>query len=473
MPIMPVHSRIQELSEITNSFLKSGETHEVDYKKVAKGLKSEDLVAFANAGGGCILVGVVEQTQDGVQIGEVEGCDVSDGAVLEILNKASSCIPPIALDVFIENLDQNPILRIAIPTSATTPHCTSKGLYLRREGTRNRALQPQEMLQLFLEIEAKSFAAKFEAAAEKITHDLAELETSLEATITNMGDQLGWAEYKLGDTEDTVDAILARVALVQRDAQDANARLRALFRQENRDDPVRERYKKDLVNQILEQITGDPEVLRAAMRGDQLSGSLKGAQSEELTKEDFQEALRGAITAIREEIEKRKYKRIIRRPKECSELQIDHFVELVSMGGEVVEGVRARIMRARALGFVEYEDVPVGVAAIKSPLKSYKKKVFGAAGSQYSIEEFSHELGWIYLKENHRGKGLMTPLIENMLEEVGNSPVFSTTRSSNIVMQQILKHFEFKRSGKPYRSVQSPDEMIRLLLKIPDKKKDE
>jgi hypothetical protein len=67
----------------------------------------------------------------------------------------------------------------------------------------------------------------------------------------------------------------------------------------------------------------------------------------------------------------------------------------------------------------------------------------------------------------------MTPLIENMLEEVGNSPVFSTTRSSNIVMQQILKHFEFKRSGKPYRSVQSPDEMIRLLLKIPDKKKDE
>ncbi|PNQ76465.1 hypothetical protein BA950_08370 [Erythrobacter sp. SAORIC-644] len=470
---MAVQSRIQELSEITRVFLESGETHEVDYKKVAKGLKSEDLVAFANADGGCILVGVVERTRNGVQIGEVEGCDVSDGTVLEILNKASSCIPPVALDVFIENLDQSPILRIAIPTSATKPHCTPKGFYLRREGTRNRALQPQEMLNLFLEIEAQSFAAKFEAAAEKITQDLTELETSLEATITNMGDQLGWAEYKLGDTEDTVDAILARVALVQRDAQDANARLRALFRQENRDDPVRERYKAELVNEILEQITGDPDILRAALRGDHLSGSLKGAQALELTEEDFQEAIQGAVTAIREEIERRKYTRVIKRPKECSDSEIDHFVELVSMGGEVVEGARARIMRARALGFLEYEHVPVGVAAIKSPLKSYKTKVFGAAGSEYSIDEFSHELGWIYLKENHRGKGLITPLIENMLKEVENTPVFATTRSSNIVMQQILKHFAFKRSGKPYRSVKSPDELIRLLLKIPEKKKEE
>ncbi len=125
------------------------------------------------------------------------------------------------------------------------------------------------------------------------------------------------------------------------------------------------------------------------------------------------------------------------------------------------------------MGFLEYEHVPVGVAAIKSPLKSYKTKVFGAAGSEYSIDEFSHELGWIYLKENHRGKGLITPLIENMLKEVENTPVFATTRSSNIVMQQILKHFAFKRSGKPYRSVKSPDELIRLLLKIPEKKKEE
>ncbi len=462
---MTVQRRIQSLSNITKSFLELGETDQVDFKRVAKGLKPEDLVAFANAGGGSILIGVIEQTRSGVQVGEVEGCDVSDGTVLEILNKASSCIPPVALEVFIENLAQKPILRISIPVSETRPHCTPKGQYLRREGARNRALQPHEMLNLFLEVEARAFAAKFEAAADQIKHNLIDLESSLEATISAMGDQLGWAESKLGGTEDTVDTILARVALIQQGVRDTNSRLRSLFRQEKREDPVRERHKKELVKEMLEQIVDDPELLKSALRGDQLTGTLTGVKAIELTKKDFEQATRDAVKAIRDEIEKRKYTRAIRLPRDCSDKQIEQFVRLVSMGGEVAEGVEDRVMRSHAIGFVEYDGLPVGVAAMKRPLKSYKRKVFENAESKESIESFSHELGWIFLKENHRGKGQMTPLINEMLARFDGFPIFSTTRSSNDVMKEILEHLKFVPSGKPYRSTQSPDETIQLLFK--------
>tara|TARA_R110002072_G_scaffold116942_8_gene247656 strand:- start:2370 stop:3626 length:1257 start_codon:yes stop_codon:yes gene_type:complete len=413
---MPIQPRIQSLSKETRSFLSSGETDKVDFKKVAKGLSAEDLVAFANADGGQILVGVQESQAQKVQIGEVVGCDVSDRAILEILNKATSCIPPVSLDIFIENLSKEPILRIVIPSSETKPHCTPKGIYCRRDGTRTRSLHPQEMLKIFLEIEARSFASKFEAAAEKIGRDLADLESSLEETIGRMGDQLGWAEFKLGDTEDTVDAILARVALAQRDARDANTRIRSLFRQDDRLDPVRERHKNELIPELIEQIVNDPELLKVALRGGELSGSLTGIRAIELTEDDLKQAMSEAIKAIEAEIEKRKYSRVIAPPNDCSEKQIDQFVELVAMGGEVADGVRNRTRRAKTLGFVEYDGVPVGVAAVKRPLKNYKKKVFKESRSPLDVDEFSLELGWIYLKENHRGKGQMTPLIEQMLD---------------------------------------------------------
>lgn len=467
---MPIQKRSQSLSDLTTQLLATGETDVVDYKKTTKGINSEDLVAFANHQGGNILVGVIEGSENGAQVGRIVGCDVGDGAILEILNKASSCVPPVAVDVFAENLAETPILRVSVSSSETKPHCTPKGMYCRRDGTRTRPLQPQEMLKIFLELESRSFASKFEAAANRISEDLGELESSLESTITRMGDQLGWAEFKLGDTEDTVDRILSLVANVQRVADEANSRLRALLRQDEKSDPVREGYKQKLTSKIIEQIIENPDLLKSVKKGGDLTAERSGIYAIELTKAEFEDAVAAAMNLIREEVERRKYSTSVRKPSDCSDDKIDEFVELVSMGGEVAAGVRDRIMRAKALGFVEYSGAPVGVAAIKRPLKSYKKKVFASSKSELDIDAFSYELGWIYLKENHRGKGLITPLVQEMLETLGAKPIFATTRSSNVVMQQILEHFEFTRSGSPYRSSQKRDESIDLHIKNYDER---
>lgn len=157
---MTIQKRIGGLSKATKEALLAGESEAVDFKKIPGGVSTEDIVSFANTAGGQLLLGVIEKNDGNTQTGEVVGCDVGDGAILQLLNRATSCIPPVALKIYTENLDDKPILRVVIPQSNTKPHCTPKGLFLKREGTRNRALHPQELLAIFLQIEASAFARK-------------------------------------------------------------------------------------------------------------------------------------------------------------------------------------------------------------------------------------------------------------------------------------------------------------------------
>ena len=236
---MATPKRLKTVSSATQTLLLQGESERADFKRAPAGISADDLVAFANSNtGGTILAGVDECTgTDGAQVGVVVGCDVNDAVILQIVNKALSCLPPIALEVQIENLGTLPFLRIDVPSSATKPHCTPKGVYCRRDGSRNRALHPSEILQIFLESEARAFAEKFEAAAGRISDDLANLEESLDSSIQSMADQLGWADSKLGDTESLLSSILAYVSRLNTETNDVTTRLRTLFRQDKREDP--------------------------------------------------------------------------------------------------------------------------------------------------------------------------------------------------------------------------------------------
>jgi len=132
---MGLQKRVKALSKATKAFLLAGESERVDFKRTPDGVSTDDLVAFANTDiGGNILIGIEEVAhQDGSQRGHVVGCDVGDQAILQILNKATNCIPPLAIEIHIENLDARPILRIEIPSSENKPHCTPKGVYCRRD----------------------------------------------------------------------------------------------------------------------------------------------------------------------------------------------------------------------------------------------------------------------------------------------------------------------------------------------------
>lgn len=400
---MATPKRIKGVSSVTKQLLGEGETTRADFKRASDGISADDFVAFANSEqGGTILAGVDEIAgAGGAQVGAVVGCDVSDGAVLQLTNKALSCLPPVAIDVRIENLDDKPILRIDIASSPTKPHCTPKGVYCRRDGTRNRALHPSELLALFLDSEARAFAQRFEAAAERITEELGSLEQGLERSIKSMGDQLGWADYQLGNTESTLDSVLAYVTRINTETNDQSARLRTLFRQDKRQDPVHDREREKLRGELVEQLMKDRTLLKGLRDGRGLSVSANGKAAEELTKDDLSAIFDEAIKIVIRKLEDEKYSVDIKRAGECTELELEAVAALIREGGEVAANIEARLPTADRIGIVRYEKTIVGTASLKKPTADYRKRVFAKAETNASHAEFSRELGWIYLRPDY------------------------------------------------------------------------
>lgn len=463
---MGLKKRIKTVSQLTKELLSEGESARADFKRQPDGISAEDLVAFANSDdGGQILAGVDEQVINNAQTGVIRGCDVSDGAILQVLNKAVGCIPPVSIDVYIENLSDKPILRIEVLPSATRPHCTPKGIYCRRDGSRNRPLHPSELLRLFLDSEASAFAARFEVAAERITEELGKLESSLDSSIQSMSDQLGWADYQLGDTESTLSSIQGLVAKLTVDTADANSRLRALFRQDEREDPVRKRARTAYVNKLIQEIRDDEALFNHVVAGGKLSPSKTRPSDSDITDEDAKLLLEIATNHVHDKERDKLYQVVVKTPKSCSDAELDQFSSKVTDGGEVADGVRDRVQRAFRLGFIVFEEKVVGTAALKKPTAAYRAKVFKKAKSPLNPASYPYELGWIFLDVAHRKKGQMTRLINDLLPAANGAALFATTRTSNEIMSEMLSQHKFVEVGTEYTSEQRSDETLKLFVK--------
>jgi predicted GNAT family N-acyltransferase len=140
-------------------------------------------------------------------------------------------------------------------------------------------------------------------------------------------------------------------------------------------------------------------------------------------------------------------------PHECSIDELNEFKAMVAEGGEVVaKGLLERIKRAESLIFVK--DVKcVGVGAIKRPYNKYKNKVFEKAGVPGRAVDYSLELGWVYISPSARGKGISHKIMEVIINAVGESGCFTTTREDNHAMHHLFARYSFSMLGEKYASV--------------------
>lgn len=151
------------LSERAEKLLGGAEGLTVDFKRNAKSLSADDLVSFANSEkGGALLMGIDDaEDKTGRQIGQIVGCEISDGMKLLITNKAFSCFPPVPIEIYIENNGSLPFYRIEIASGQNKPYCTAGGAYKIREDGRNKILHPGELLELFLDSASQQFTERF------------------------------------------------------------------------------------------------------------------------------------------------------------------------------------------------------------------------------------------------------------------------------------------------------------------------
>src|SRR5882757_109878 len=93
------------------------------------------------------------------------------------------------------------------------------------------------------------------------------------------------------------------------------------------------------------------------------------------------------------------------------------FARLVQQGGEVDDIVLARnIDAARRLVFLRSSEGLIGVAALKMPQASYRKRISGLSGVEIPEGTFPLELGYVFVAPAQRNRGLSRRLVEAALD---------------------------------------------------------
>lgn len=136
----------------TKRLLTRPEGLQVDFKRDAESVKPDDIVAFANSGGGTILIGVDEiKGANGVQRGKVVGCDVSDRERNKIVSRANNCRPAIPIQITVEYYGMRTIMRVDISKGGL--HCTSNGTYKIHRDGQNDIIDPSLMAEIIVKLE--------------------------------------------------------------------------------------------------------------------------------------------------------------------------------------------------------------------------------------------------------------------------------------------------------------------------------
>jgi predicted HTH transcriptional regulator len=263
-------STFSSLSQRVKALLRSQEDTDVEFKQSTAALESSDITAFANSErGGAILIGVAE-TKDaaGHQVGQVIGCPTGDKAKLQVLDKAMSCLPPVPLEIFVENTSDKPFFRIEIPSGPDRPYATGGGVYKTREDGRVRALAPADLLRLLLEKEVAVFEQRFAGVTvallgqlEALQAAVTEVSASIKESVDGIDSTLGWTEMKVDDTASDISSTLSLAKTIRDGVKDIEDRVVSLLSHSGAPDPVKVAARTALIDSIAAQFQKDPKLL--------------------------------------------------------------------------------------------------------------------------------------------------------------------------------------------------------------------
>ncbi|MCF6221995.1 MAG: ATP-binding protein [Robiginitomaculum sp.] len=306
--------RYKTLTKKTLRLLDAGESDLVDYKIGIKGLSPEILVAFANSkGGGTILIGVEDgKDSSDKQIGIPIGHDSSDETLLIISNKASDCIPPIPHNIFVEKFGIQAIIRVEIPDSLARPHCTKSGVYKIRANSRNASLQPNELLDIFMEKEASAFNTRFRKATSNIENNVAltiqtvsKLEETIEDTLNDIMGDIGMAELNAEEATNTIDEVksivaqsFAEISLQKIHAEEQASRTQSLLTSLNAPDPSQQKFFKYITEHLKNEIEKNPLIPEHILKVEKLEFKVAEIWLKLLGDETVQKLLKQAITEL-------------------------------------------------------------------------------------------------------------------------------------------------------------------------------
>jgi len=142
----------------------------------------------------------------------------------------------------------------------------------------------------------------------------------------------------------------------------------------------------------------------------------------------------------------------IKKPCDCSMIQLHHFYLLLRKGNKVSPvDLPLKILNTAFLAFCYNGKKLVGISAIKRPGPSYLEEVYKKAGIITDINKPFLEIGYSFTRESVRKKGISSTLKRMLLKKISDHHgiIFSTTATPS--SQRFLVANGFQAKGSPYQ----------------------
>ena len=129
--------------------------------------------------------------------------------------------------------------------------------------------------------------------------------------------------------------------------------------------------------------------------------------------------------------------------------KISQLAELIAAGGEVVgRQVLGNLKNSPSVAWADFNNMAIGVIALKRPVPSYHSTVFAKAGVPELAGKYPLERGYLFVSPEFRSQGIANKL-RSMLDD---KSVYVTTREQNNIVNQSLQHAGFKQLGRSWPS---------------------
>lgn len=157
------------------------------------------------------------------------------------------------------------------------------------------------------------------------------------------------------------------------------------------------------------------------------------------------------MTTGKQVLVERQFDVVVGAPADFTQAERDTFIQLVRAGGEVGGTVlEQRVSDAKALIVLRLDGQISGIAALKTPAESYRKRISKSARAELPAAAYPYELGYVFIVESARGQKLSGKLVTNALAGVVDTGVFATARTDNDAMNAALCKAGFVKAGEPY-----------------------
>jgi hypothetical protein len=144
------------------------------------------------------------------------------------------------------------------------------------------------------------------------------------------------------------------------------------------------------------------------------------------------------------------YTVILRSGAELFDDEVAEVADLIHSCGAVkgtVEQIENRVRRAHLLIIARWAKEIAGVAALKSPKTTYRKRLRENVGVDVPENEYPTELGYVAVSEANRGRRLSSLLMEELMSlPIGGDGVFATTKREGY-RTAVLPDLGFKCRG--------------------------